>query len=554
MLDAMRHRAHRKTVLAVAAGALVLSSCGSASDAGQSSEDGPLLTVPREDMGTFSQNFNPFSPNAAPMTHEAIYERLLIFNPADGETIPWLAESWEAAEDGRSLTYTLREGVSWSDGEEFTAEDVRVSFDLQKELLGGFEYLEEVEAEDSHTVTMHFSEPYSPALYETGQLSIVPAHVWDDHDDPGNDQNPEPVGTGPYTEVTNFQSQSFDLLPNPDYWQEDAQHIPGVRMLAFAGNDGANLAAFNGDVDWAPQYIPDIEETFINRDPENRTFWFPPTGETINWQFNTTLEMFEDSEVRRALSMAIDREQIVEVGMSDYTIPADCTGLAGTYEEWRDPGTAEDCVWTEFDPEAAGEMLDDAGFELDENGVRRLPDGDPFSFDISVGSTSSDWLSVANIISQNLDDIGINATVDSPDWAAVTSDYETGTFESGIVWSAGDPTPYQYFRNLMSTETVSDVGEQTFENYHRFGDERADELLTEFAETSDEAEQMQIMAQLQELYGETVPAVPLFPGPEWGAHTTDNFVGWPSEENPYATLSTRAPTTVLILTTLEPAQ
>lgn len=264
--------------------------------------------------------------------------------------------------------------------------------------------------------------------------------------------------------------------------------------------------------------------------------------------------MFSDERVRQALSMAIDRDQIVEVGMSGYTEPADCTGLTGTYEEWRDPAAYEACDWTTFDADAAAELLDEAGYELDENDVRRQPDGSEFTFSIAVGSDSSDWLSVANIITQNLSDIGISASVDSPDWASVTAGYESGDFETGIVWSANDPTPYQYFRNLMSTETVTDIGEQTFENYHRFGDERADELLSDFAGTTDEEEQQQLMNELQDLYGELAPVVPLFPSPEWGAHTTTNFTGWPSEDDPYATLSTRSPATVKVLTSLEPVE
>ncbi|WP_102160382.1 ABC transporter substrate-binding protein [Zhihengliuella halotolerans] len=553
MITTSLRRALLRAGAVTAIGALALTGCTATPDEG-AAEAGPMLTVPREDMGTFSQNFNPFSPNAAPMTTQSVYESLLIYNPAGGDTVPWLAESWEAADDGLSQTFHLREGVKWSDGADFVAADIVTTFELQRELLGGFDYLDSVEAVDEKTVQFTFNRKFSPALFEVGQQVIVPDHIWSEFEDPGNEENPTPVGTGPYTEVSNFQTQSFDLLPNPNYWQPEKQKIPGVRMLAFAGNDGANLAAVNGDVDWAPQYMPDIQTTFVDKDPENRAYWFPPTGAEINWQLNTTLDMFADPDVRKALSMAIDREQLVKVGMSDYTIPADCTGLSGNYDEWRDADVVADCDWTGYDAEAAADLLDDAGFTAGANGQRTTPDGEPFAFDISVGSTSSDWLSVANIIAQNLQDIGVKATVDSPDWAAVVAGYETGEFETGIVWSANAPTPYQYYRNIMSTESVKDVGEQTFDNYHRLGDERADELLADFAATSDEAEQADIMSELQGIYSELAPVVPLFPGPEWGAFTTERFVGWPTEEDPYATLATRAPTTVLVLTSLEPAE
>lgn len=551
MISEHRTSACLRALGVVAIGAVALTGCSSGGDA-QASDDGPPLTIPREDMGNFTRNFNPFSPNAAPMTHQAIYESLLIYNPAQEETIPWLADGWQTSDDERSLTFELRPDVRWSDGEPLVAEDVTASVELHQELLGEFEYVDSAEAVDDTTVTIHLTDPFSPALHQLGQMSVVPAHIWSEHEQPAEDLNEDPVGTGPYTEIVDFQSQSFELGPNPEYWQPEKQQVPGVRMLAFAGNDGANLAAVNGDVDWAPQYMPDIETTFIERDPEHRNYWFPPTGAQINWQLNTQIEPFDDPKVRKALSMAIDRDHLVEVGMSGYTKPADCTGLVGTYESWRDSAAASECGWTDHDPDAAAEMLDELGYEEDDDGIRRLSEDDEFTFEISVGSTSSDWLSVANIIAQDLEDIGIQATVDSPDWASVVAGYETGDFTSGIVWSANEPSPYQYFRSLMSTETVTDLGEQTFENYHRFGDERADALLDELAETSDADTQQQLVSELQELYSETAPVVPLFPGPEWGAYTTENFEGWPNEEDPYATLSTRAPTTVLVLTSLEP--
>ncbi|GAA4192564.1 ABC transporter substrate-binding protein [Microbacterium oryzae] len=542
-------------VAAAAATTLLLSGCtaGDAGDAGGDAASGPLLTIPREDMGTFSQNFNPFSPNAAPMTQQAIYESMIIYNPADGSTTPWLAESWEASDDGLSLTFHLRDGVKWSDGEPFSAKDVATTFGLQQKIVeGSFPYVSKVEAADDATVVFTFSEPFSPGLFEVGQQVIVPDHIWADQENPDKFENETPVGTGPYTEVSKFQAQSFELLPNPEYWQQDKQNLPGVRMLAFAGNDGANLAAINGDVDWAPQFMPDIQKTYVDRDPEHRHYWFPPTGAMINWQLNTTKPMFEDPQVRKALSLAVDREQVVKVGMSGYTEPADCSGLSGSYSTWKDESLLGSCDWIGHDPEKAGEMLDEAGFEAGADGKRTTPDGEPFAFKISVGSTSTDWLSVANIISQDLADIGVTATVDAPDWAAVTAAYEQGTFDTGIVWSDNAPTPYQYYRSLMSSETLKPVGEQTFSNYHRFSDPQADELLDRFSAASDETAQHEIVDQLQALYSEVAPVVPLFPGPEWGAYTDTRFTGWPTEDDPYATLATRSPTTVLVLTSLQP--
>jgi peptide/nickel transport system substrate-binding protein len=549
-------RAGRLAGLALA-GTLALTACsagGSGDDGSAPAGSGVPLTIPREDMGTFVRNFNPFSPNVAPMTQQAVYEPMFVYNPADGSTTPWLATEWTTSDDGTQITFTLRDGVQWSDGEPLVAQDVVTTFTLQKELLGGFEYLDSVEAADDGTVVFHLSEVYSPALYEIGQQVVIPDHVWADMADPDKATNETPVGTGPYTEVTSFESQSFDLGPNPHYWQPDKQQVPAVRMLAFAGNDGANLAAANGEVDWAPQFIPDIEQAFVARDPEHHHYWFPPTGAMISWQLNTTQAPYDDVDVRKALSMAIDREQIVAVAMQGYTEPADCTGLSGGYDTWRDADLAASCDWTSRDVDAANALLDDAGYERGADGTRTLKDGTPFTLEISVGSASSDWLSVADIITQNLADVGVKASVDAPDWAAVSASYEDGSFDTGIVWSNNAPTPYQFYRGVMSTETVEPVGEKTFENYHRFGDERADGLLGEFAATADEDAQHDVVDALQAEFDAQAPVIPLFPGPEWGAYTDARFTGWPTEENPYATLSTRAPTTVLVLTTLEPVQ
>lgn len=534
---------------------LALAGCSTSSPDGSSASSsagsGHLLTIPREDMGTFTRNFNPFSPNAAPMTGQAIYEPMLIFNPVQGKTVPWLAESWDTADDGKSMKFHLRKDVTWSDGKPLTAQDVVTTFAVQKKTLGGYDYLDSVTADDDQTVSFTFNRAYSVALYELGQQLVTPDHVWSKISDPSKDTNETPVGTGPFTEISNFQSQSFDLLPNEKYWQRDKVKIPGIRMLAFAGNDGANLAAVNGDVDWAPQYMADIQTAYVDKDPDHRHYWFPGIDSTIHWELNNTKAPFDDPAFRKAVSQAVDRETVCKTGMSGYASPVDPTGLGDGFKDWKDSDVVASKLCT-YDKAAAEDALDAAGYKKGSDGVRTMPDGSALSFKISVGSTSSDWLSVAQIIVQNLKDVGVTATVDSPDWSEVSASLEDGTFDSAICWSSTGATPYTYYQSALSKEKLKAVGEQTFENYHRCGDEEATSLLADFAATFDEDEQKEICKKIQQRYLEVWPVCPLFPGPMWGAYTDVNFTGWPTEKNGYASLNVKATTTVLVLTTLKP--
>lgn len=560
----------RRRVLAGGAGG-ALAFLLAASGCSKSSSGPRLLTIPREDMGTFTRNFNPFTTNSAPMTGQAVYEPLLIVNPLSGEITPWLAESWAMSDDAASLTFHLRPGVTWSDGRPLVAKDVVTTFAVHRAVTGGYDYLDSVTANNATAVTLTFTRPCSVALQELGSQLIAPDHVWSAISEPAKYPNPDPVATGPFTKVTSFQAQSFDLMPNPTYWgnkrQDDdvgdstsssatastADHasVPGIRMLAFAGNDSANLAAVSGDVDWAPQYMADIQSAYIDKDPAHRHYWFPGADSTIQWTLNTTRAPYNDPAFRKALSQAVDRTTICATGMSGYAQPADPTGLGDSFRAWKDPAVAAAPLCT-YDKAAAAAALDAAGYTLGADSKRLGLDGKPLALTISVGSTSSDWVSVAQIIVQNLADVGISATIDSPDWSEVTVALETGTFETAVCWSSLGATPYTYYEATMSTQKVKPIGTHALENYHRFGDEQATALLSQFAATTDQARQIEICHQIQQRYADRLPVIPLFPGPIWGAYTDEHFTGWPSQDNPYASLSTRAATTVLILNSLRP--
>ena len=554
------HPKRSLTVVAasLAIGALALTGCTAGDTSGGTANGGGsssgLLTIPREDTATFTSNFNPFSPKALPMTQQSVFEPLMIVNPVKGDPVPWLGTSWKADEDGMGVTFTLRDGVKWSDGQPLTADDVVYTFELQKKIQGGFEYLDKVSAVDAHTVRFDFNKPYAPGLYEVGQQVIAPKHVWSQIADPAKATNDNPVGTGPYTQVSQFETQSFELDKNPNYWQPEKQQLTGIRMLAFAGNSGANLALQNGDVDWSDQFIPNVQKTFVDKDPAHRHFWYPTTGGTINWQLNTTKAPFNDPVVRKALSMAVDRDQVTSLGMSGYTHPADCTGLSDAYTTWRDQSIVDKCEWTKLNVDKANQMLDDAGYKKGADGIRTLKDGKPFQFKFSVGSASSDWLSVGQIISKDMEKLGVKVEVNSPDWSQVVSGYTDGSFDSGIVWSNAGATPFEFYRGVMSQKVVVPVGEKANENYHRFGDAEATATLDKLAATADPAAQKTLVDSLEARFNDVAPVIPLFSGPAWGAYTDQRFTGWPSSDNPYATLSARSATTVLVLTSLKPAK
>jgi len=520
-----------------------------------------LMTVNNEQQATWIRNFNPLMPETTTSrwpTHFGIYEPLFVWNTIQGTTTPWLASEWTFSEDNLTLTFNLQEGVTWSDGTPFTANDVAFTWNLLRdnEALPGngartaLPRLASIEAADDLTAVFTFSEVFTIAQYEIGQQLIVPQHIWSTVDDPVTFENTEPVATGPFTEVARFENQIFELNANPNYWQEGKPAIPGLRLPAYPNNDAVQLAGINGEVDWQANFIPDIDNVYVAEDPENHNWWFPPTGAVVHLYLNTTVAPFDNPDVRKAVSLALNRDQIVEIAMYGYTHPADATGLSDAFEDWKvEQALAAD--WVAYDPDRAKELLDAAGLAMDGD-VRTTPDGTPLEFDLNVVSGWSDWVQSCDIMSRNLEEVGIRATVQPYDQTTWQTRVQNGDFTMSIGWSSQGATIFNFYRGVMSTETVFPVGESASENWHRFGNEEADALIASFAATSDEAEQREIGSELQVMYADLAPAVPLFPGPQWGEFNSSRFEGFPSEEDPYALLSTYANERGIVMTTVTP--
>jgi peptide/nickel transport system substrate-binding protein len=557
--EKMKNRIVWLTVSLLIIASMLLSACGQAA----STSSDQYLTINFEQVSTWVRNFNPFSANTLGSTSTAIYEPMMIYNKATGKLVPWLATDYSWSTDNTLLTFKLRQNVKWSDGQPFTAQDVAYTFNLLKtnDALTGTassimqEYVDSITAPDDSTVEFKFNTVYTPALYDIADQVIVPQHIWKDVSDPLTWTNDNPVATGPFTQVAKFDSQIYILEKNPYYWQTGKPTFKGIRYPAFADNDAANLALANGELDWAGNFVPDIEKTYVAKDPTNFHYYFVG-GDGVSLMINTSLKPFDNPVVRKAISMGIDRDMIVQTAEYNYIPAADATGLGATYSTWKDPAVVASGAWVKYNVTNANEMLDAAGLKRGSDGIRLDQDGKPMKYTIIVPSGWTDWISAAQIICQNMSALGITLDLQTPEETTWTDTVTKGDFQWSIVYGTGGPTPYNYYRGEMSKLTLQPVGQNASENWGRYDSPTVDSLLEQFAKTSDIDQQKQIMSKVEAAFVNEAPELPLFPGPDWYEYNTTHFTGFPTAENPYAPgvpyPNSPYNATLIILTTITP--
>jgi len=486
-------------------------------------------------------NFSPFANQPNWPTVCGIYEPMLVYNKLTQEQVPWLADSYEYSDDLMTLTFKLHPGILWSDGQPFTANDVVYTFDLLKNSPGlqgpGVQALagsvDTVTAPDDSTVVFGLRYPDSMAVYDVGSQNIVPEHIWKDVANPAQFGNEKPVGTGPFTELTEFQAQSYVILKNPNYWREKGPSFAGIRVTAYPGNEQLAAAMVAGDLDWVSSVQPNIEQAVIAKNPE--ISYVPnPTSMTVLMHLNPNTKPLDDVVVRKAMSMAINRDQILQVAFNGKAFAADVTGLSNVYADWKvdDPSSLGD--WTTYNPDKAGQMLDEAGYNLGSDGVRAAPDGTPLTFKLTMVQGFTDWISAGEIMVQNWKDVGINVETKMIDPGAYFSSIPVGDYEISLWFGYTDPTPYGQYLKMMGSATVVPWGQFTMVNFAHYGSPAADALLKQWAATEDKAQQLEACRGLQKVFADEAPEVPLWSGLDWGIFNNATFTGWPSEADNYA--------------------
>jgi len=473
----------------------------------------------------FDRNFNPYITNARTAS-KWMYEPLIEVNPLDGKRNPWLASSWEQP-DAQTIDMTIRSGVEWSNGDPFTAKDVVFTFDLLKkfpamDVKGAWQHIDTIEQQGDHVV-FHLKSDDVPSLTIIGQTYILGEQHWGKVKDPTTWRDPNPVGTGPFV-LGNYTDQQYSMDKNPRYWQ--AGKIAIKHLVLPATN--TQLDTVTRGYDWAYSFISDVKGTWGAASDTN-TYWFPPGG-VIGLIPNLTKAPYDDVNVRRGISLALDRDDIAETATEGNLTAAAQTGLIlPNQERYANPDIPDKGMVAQ-DVAAAKASFAKSGWV--EQGGKIVKDGKQLAITITTANGYADWLRAAQEVRRDLTAIGVSVTIKAPQPAGYQQAINNGDFDMAM-GGMGNGDVYQAFNSLMSTEFYQPVGKPTVNNYERYRDPATQRLLDEYKATTDTARQQQILDQLQTIVYDQLPVIGMYHGGLWGLFNTGKFVGWPSAKDPY---------------------
>lgn len=408
----------------------------------------------------------------------------------DEEYVPALAESWEMEGD-EVYIFHLRDGVTWHDGEPFTADDVVFTVEYTKEHPYQWvdsSIIESAEAIDDLTVKITIPEPYAPFLDQVaGTLPILPEHIWAEVDDPVNYRDQEAlVGTGPYTLAVDDYDQvlgTYRYLAYEDYYLGE----PKVKELRFVKISAANAVAElqQGNVNTAgiePEMIDQLKDDFV-------IFSVPSHWWNYKLMINYQKAPISDKRFRQAIAYAIDRDKLVDIAGRGYGL-AGSPGLIPSDNDWYNP--AMDGYYP-YDPAKAQELLSDMGY-----------DGETIELLVKVGlDATATTERIGELIEADLEAVGIDVDLRIMDSKTVDSkigDWDFDLALSGHGGIIGDP-------NFLASNTID---MESFNSARYDDDPELTDLLEVQVTETDEDARHDLIDQAQVLYAEDVPALSLY--------------------------------------------
>ena len=444
------------------------------------------------------------------------YDMMRKFSEEDLTAAPSLAESCEPSEGSRVWTCTIRSGVKWSDGEPFTARDIAFTYEfvMEKRFPYFRSYIPEgttFETPDDQTLIWRSPEPtFAPDI--PPWIYIVPEHVWGKYADPSIDVKEikaadvlPVVSTGPYVMTQATAGQNWTFTKNPYFWGDEPTY-DSIQYRLFTNQEAMVQALRQGEIDIADELTSDLlpaleKESNITVQKVTPDCW-------VNLAFNfggqapesDPLPALQDLTVRKAIAMAIDKQSIVDKVYPNAAAPGE-TIIRPLSSYWHLDIPDDQVI--PFDPDAANQMLDDAGYTMGSDGVRVDPStGEPLTMRLPVSGDTVGSEGAGKLIAGYLGKIGIDVTVQPVTGGKMYDIQQTGDFDGYIWYWCGDPDP-DYQLSVFTSDQCGDLSDGCWQ------DASYDALYRKQRSTFDQAKRQQIVFEMQQYVYDQIPAIPL---------------------------------------------
>jgi len=532
---------------------VALSACSSSPSSSTATTAAPNVKLPPLVMessqeSSVNQTFNPFEANSASTLlgmNSLIYEPLWQFDPADTAiSYPWLATAKSWGNGGRSITFTIRSGVTWSNGTSFTAADVAYTYNLLKSnaALNTSGLPLTGVSQSGNKVTLDFSSPQYHNLQAIASVYIVPKSIWSKISNPATYADANPVGTGPFV-FNAYNASGITLKANPHYWQPN--HVPEVIFPTYASGTAAEDALLNGSATWEGNFIVGIQKSFGGK--PNHLLYFAPVNTNA---FFPNLNKFPTNQlaVREAISLGINRTQIGQIGESGLEKPVTNAGglTLPAFKQYLIPAVSS--LKENLTPNiaAARKVLENAGWHL-QNGIFYSSSGQELTLQISDPSNYSDYYADDGLAVKELKAVGFNAQLVGDSDNGWNADIADGNFELTQHWSVTSVDPYNLYDNWLGSTISSSTG-----NFERLNNASVDQMLNTVAASSSTAAEAKALVPLEKFVATDYPVIPTVYGAAFMEANSTNYTNWPSETNTYESGSPNAPTNEVVILHLQP--
>lgn len=448
----------------------------------------------------------------------------------DFETIPGLAESWDVSDDKLTYTYHLRDGLTWSDGEPLTAEDIvwNINTSRDQEWDNMISTVANLDAtvidERTVQVTSAVPDPKLPTL----DMYIVPKHIWEpvatDYDAAMQYDALDGVGSGPFLLDEFIKGQSVTMKANPDAWawQGEEPPIDQIIFRLFENPDAMVAALQQGELD-AIHGFPAGSWDTLEADPNIEVVSGEQGGfDEIALNGGALPDgqphpALLDPEVRKAIGHALDRDAVIEDLWFGHASRLET--LSTSPNPIWSPEIPEDDIF-DYDPEQANQILDDAGYaDTDGDGIREMPDGTPIVLRHAVNTDGDLAPTIGELFQGWMDAIGIGVEIESYDQDTLYGVIAEGDYDS-FFWGW---TPFVDPDPMLSYFTEAELGGWNDANWT---DPRYDELYAEQNQELDPDRRVEIVHEMLTLFHDAAVYFPMYVSPDLQAYRTDTFTGY----------------------------